>query len=661
MTESNKNAEVSEIDKKQPTSTLKTTQEIPETPTYAQPNSSSSKGFLEFIKSVLSMEYNPKSRHRQHERIGQTLVNMGAIRESELAEAIAEQKRTGQLLGRILLARGCVDAESVSIALSKLSGLEYTSLEKTPSDPNALDAISESVAIKYKLLPVSIENNRLIVLIEAPQDRDGIEDVSVLLGMRIHPVLTTTDDIRHEIRTRYHATKVKKRRPQSVIMTPEDREKLAKTMESLSVSAKPAEQDESAANTKDTAEKVDVKKEGKRDTPISVSQLKQRGQNLSGMPVVKLVSTIIEDALNAGATDIHLDPQDPEMRIRYRVDGVLHDIMTIPANLESAVVSRVKIMAEIDITETRHPQDGHITLILGDRECDIRVATLPTFLGERVVMRLLDQSAVLGGISGLGLTKKEEISLKKIIDEPYGMILVTGPTGSGKTTTLYTALNQKNIKTESIVTLEDPVEYQLEGINQVQIDTEIDLTFASTLRASLRQDIDVLLIGEIRDAETARIAVRAAMTGHLVFSTLHTNDAPEAISTLRNMGIPSYLLGSALTGIVGQRLVKTICPECKARIRPGKALLRSLNLPETTKSLYRGKGCDACYSTGSHGRTGIFEILAVTPQIRRLITDEAKTEQIIEEAQLQTLADNCRDKVKSGVVAPEEFLRVIRY
>jgi type II secretory ATPase GspE/PulE/Tfp pilus assembly ATPase PilB-like protein len=297
---------------------------------------------------------------------------------------------------------------------------------------------------------------------------------------------------------------------------------------------------------------------------------------------------------------------------------------------------------------------------ISGQEFDVRVATLPTFLGERVVMRLLDQSSVLSGIRDLGLEPAVETKLARLIEEPYGMILVTGPTGSGKTTTLYAALNHKNVLTDSIVTLEDPVEYQLSGINQVQIDPEIDLTFANTLRAALRQDIDVLLVGEIRDAETAQIAVRASMTGHLVFSTLHTNDSVEAISTLRNMNVASYLISSALTAVVAQRLVRKICEDCCTPFKPSTAVLKSVGLPATTKKLYRGKGCDSCYSTGNKGRTGVFEILEITPAIRRLITEEESQEKIIKAAKLTTMSMNCRQKVKAGVVTHEEYLRVVR-
>ncbi|HNR30644.1 MAG TPA: ATPase, T2SS/T4P/T4SS family, partial [Candidatus Hydrogenedentes bacterium] len=343
-----------------------------------------------------------------------------------------------------------------------------------------------------------------------------------------------------------------------------------------------------------------------------------------------------------------------------QIDGVLHDIMSIPQNTELAVISRIKILADLDITETRHPQDGHISMEVAGRAFDVRVATLPTFLGERVVLRLLDQTSILSGIKDLGLESDDEKKLTGLINQPYGMILVTGPTGSGKTTTLYAALNQKNVLTDSIVTLEDPVEYQLSGINQVQIDTHFGITFAATLRAAMRQDIDVLLVGEIRDAETAHIAIRAAMTGHLVFSTLHTNDAPEAISTLRNMGVPSYLICGALSAVVAQRLVRKICENCRQPFKPTPETLRAIGLPATVKKLYGGKGCAACYHTGNHGRTGIFEILEITGDIRHSIASEAGTHEIAKQAKLVTMAERCRQKVRSGIVEPKEYLRVIR-
>jgi type IV pilus assembly protein PilB len=605
------------------------------------------------LDDILRHEFHSQSVRAEHHALGDQLVKMKAITQSQLNEALVEQKRSGRLLGNILLDRGLIDRQTKAIALGKQHKLEVAPLDDTASEVEALEAVPQDVAIKYSMIPVRLARDRLTVLIENPQQAASLANVGVILGKRVHPVLTGVEDIQAEIKARYKALKTKR--------TADSSRAAPKTANQTSVTA--AKQPSPKQKTKKTAKKrgtEDVSTAARTSEQADSTRFEEIAQQAAGVPVVKLVSTIIEGAVNSGATDVHLDPQEPDMRVRYRIDGILHDVMSIPAETEAAAVSRIKIMSDLDITETRRPQDGHISLEIGDMEYDIRVATLPTFLGERVVLRLLDQSSVLAGIKDLGLEKDDETKLVRLIRQPDGMILVTGPTGSGKTTSLYAALNQKNVMTESIVTLEDPVEYQLSGINQVQIDADIDVTFATTLRAALRQDIDVLLVGEIRDAETAHIAIRAAMTGHLVFSTLHTNDAPETISTLRNMNVPSYLISSALTAIVAQRLVRTICPECKQGFTPTKALLKSLRLPESTRKLYRGKGCPTCYHTGNKGRTGIFEVLEITPDIRRMVAAEDSPEKIAKAAKLRTMADRCRQKVKQGTITPEEFLRVIR-
>ncbi|MDZ4861150.1 MAG: ATPase, T2SS/T4P/T4SS family [Candidatus Hydrogenedentes bacterium] len=594
------------------------------------------------------------SKPKEQASLGEALLNIKAITKEQLADALAEQKSTGRFLGEILMGRGQVTGRTIKVALAKQSGLEYSELDETPSYQHALDAVPESVALKYQMVPVQLEGDRLSCLINNPQLRNSIGDLGVILGKRIHPMVTTCDDIKAEIKARYKGkSQIAASRKGAVPEEP-----------ALTVKKEKDRTDGSKAKGNMGNNKPSAKEEKAAVATVQEPREKRRFDEIAkeaqGAPVIKLVSTIIEGAINSGATDVHMDPQEPEMRVRYRIDGVLHDVMSIAPEIEAAVISRIKIMSDLDITETRRPQDGHIRIESKAGEYDVRVATLPTYLGERVVLRLLDQASVLAGIKDLGLESEDEKILTRMVGQPYGMILVTGPTGSGKTTTLYAALNQKNVLTDSIVTIEDPVEYQLSGINQVQIDPDIEVTFASTLRASLRQDIDVLLVGEIRDADTARIAIRAAMTGHLVFSTLHTNDAPEAISTLRNMQVPSYLIASALTTIVAQRLIRKICPECREAYAPPKPLLKSLHLPETTKKLYRGKGCDSCYHTGNKGRTGIFEIVEITPEIRKMIAADAPIESITKTAKLKTMADRCRQKVKDGVVTAEEFLRVIR-
>jgi len=596
------------------------------------------------IEDVLKYEWHPMSLRKEHETLGQALVKMKVLSQGQLDKALAEQDRSGRLLGNILLDRGFVTRDSITRALSKQHGLEHTDLAKTPSDPDALEAVPESMARKYQMLPVRIEGDRLTVLIASPQGREPLGAAGVMLGKRLYPIMTTAHDIGAEIAKRYAKQT--------------DRTRSAEKAKSATAQTGPSRQEKVMVQPKATAV-VEGDKVEAPHTNSERSALQEIAREASGMPVIKLVKAIMEGAVNVGATDIHLDPEQPEMRVRYRIDGILHDVMSIPSDIQGAVVSRVKILSDMDITETRRPQDGHVGLDGDDLAYDVRVATLPTFLGERVVLRLLDQSSVLCGIKDLGLEPQDQKAIQRMIAQPYGMILVTGPTGSGKTTTLYAALNQKNVITDSIVTLEDPVEYQLSGINQVQIDPDIDVTFANTLRAALRQDIDVLLVGEIRDPETAHIAIRAAMTGHLVFSTLHTNDAPEAITTLRNMGVASYLISSALTSIIAQRLVRTICSTCKTAFKPTKGMLKSIGLPPSTAKLHRGKGCEACYHTRTKGRTGIFEVLEVTGEIRKLIAVDAPIEKITT-SRVRTMADRCRLKVKRGIVAPEEFFRVIR-
>ncbi len=603
------------------------------------------------IEELLRYEFHSNATRAVDTSLGEALVEMGVLTRDRLAEVLTLQKRSGRLLGNILVDKGYVAPEHVAQAFSLQHDIPFVTLQKSPSEPAALEAIAQSVAQKYEFIPVSLVNDRLDVLITSPQALGKLENAGLILGKRIHASITACTDIRAELASRYgHVSGADTTGAESGRAP----KKVVNITETIEISAIIDSSNATENNVVSDVEEYEVGEERE------MARFESIARAASGSSVIQMVTTIIEGAVNSGATDVHLDPQEPEMRVRYRIDGVLHDILSIPEELEAAVVSRIKIIAELDITDTRHPQDGHISMEVGEQEFDVRVATLPTYLGERIVLRLLDQTSILSGVRDLGLEAEDEALFIKVIEKPYGMILVTGPTGSGKTTSLYAALNQKNVMTDSIVTLEDPVEYQLSGINQVQIDNDIDLTFANTLRASLRQDIDVLLVGEIRDSETARIAIRAAMTGHLVFSTLHTNDAPEAISTLRNMDVPAYLISSALTAVVGQRLVRTICDECRTHFKPAASLLKSLGLPATTKKLYRGEGCDTCYHTGNRGRTGIFEILEVTEPIRKLINDEAGSDQIMKATKLKTMAMRCRQKVKEGIVNPEEFLRVIR-
>ncbi len=379
---------------------------------------------------------------------------------------------------------------------------------------------------------------------------------------------------------------------------------------------------------------------------------------------VQIVNTIFEEAIQARATDIHIEPQVPRMRVRYRIDGMLFDVLTVPQLLEPSIISRIKVLADMNITERRLPQDGRLSFHLREQEYNMRVATIPTAHGEKLVLRLLMKSNVLTGLKQLGLEPDDEQRLRSLIAKPQGMILVTGPIGSGKTTSLYAALNEVNILTNNIVTIEDPVEYQLTGINQVEVDTKIGLTFASGLRSILRQDADILMVGEIRDVETATVAVRAALTGQQLFSTLHTVDAPSAITTLGNFGIQPYLIASALSGVVAQRLVRRICPECRRWYTPSAGVLHHLGLkPDQQEWQFAyGVGCETCYYTGYLGRTGLFEIIRVSETLRHLITAQ-KSEQAIKAVAIQegmhTLQHSGIAKIIQGVTTPQEVMREV--
>jgi type II secretory ATPase GspE/PulE/Tfp pilus assembly ATPase PilB-like protein len=378
---------------------------------------------------------------------------------------------------------------------------------------------------------------------------------------------------------------------------------------------------------------------------------------------VQLVNTIFEGAIQARATDIHIEPQLPRMRVRYRIDGMLFDALTVLPTLEMPVISRIKILADMDITERRLPQDGHITIDIAGQEYNMRVATIPTTYGEKLVLRLLSKNNVITGLKQLGLAPEDERRIRSLITKPQGMILVTGPIGSGKTTTLYSALNEVNILTNNIVTIEDPVEYQLAGINQVEVDTKAGLTFASGLRSILRQDADILMVGEIRDVETAIVAVRAALTGQQLFSTLHTVDTPSAITTLENFGIQPYLIASALSGVVAQRLVRRVCTACRRWYTPSPAVVKQIGLPSDHEHRFAyGAGCEECYYTGYLGRTGLFEILLVSDTIRHLIIERAG-EKALQTAAMQegmhTLAQSGIKKILQGITTPQEVMREV--
>ena len=382
------------------------------------------------------------------------------------------------------------------------------------------------------------------------------------------------------------------------------------------------------------------------------------------MGVIDLVTSIIEGAINSRATDIHLEPQTYGLRVRYRIDGMLYDVMTLPEKMEEEVIARVKVLSNMDVTERRHPQDGHCSIDIGEKTYDMRAATLPTVLGEKMVLRMLNADEVFLGLRELGLEPEQLQIVEAAVARPYGMILVTGPIAAGKTSTLYAALSEIDIFTRNVVTIEDPVEYRLPGINQVEIDHRVDRTFANMLRAVLRQDANVMMVGEIRDEDTAGVAVRAAMTGHMVFSTLHANDAVGAIGALRHLGIPPYLVTSAVHTVAAQRLVRKVCPRCREPYTPDESLLRAAGLdPQEVRRMifYKAVGCKECYRTGYRGRTGIFEILPMDDTIKSMVLSGASHDEIVKAARekgMLSLMEAGVKKVQEGAVTLEELLRV---
>ncbi|MFH1504234.1 MAG: GspE/PulE family protein [Candidatus Omnitrophota bacterium] len=466
-------------------------------------------------------------------------------------------------------------------------------------NPQIVMMISEDAARKYKVIAFKLEDSVLHVAMDDPSKLPVREELKLLTGCAIKPFAAPVKDILQAI-DRYY--KIEDASKQALI-------------------------DMRLANLKEIKGKKEI-----------IAPIEENSRKIEGLPVVKLVNDIINGGINAKASDIHLEPQDPEMIVRYRVDGVLRDIMTIPKHIQLMIISRIKVLANMDIAERRKPQDGHIVLKKDGKEYDFRISTLLTIDGEKIVMRIFDKSSMLIGLEQLGFTKNDETRFRELIKKPHGMILVTGPTGSGKTTTLYAVLKQLDSKEKNIITIENPVEYKLERINQIQVDEGAQMTFSTGLRTILRQDPDIIMVGEIRDKETAEIAIQAALTGHLVFSTLHTNDAASAITRLVDMGVEPFLISSTIIGCLAQRLCRIICSECKS------------------------KGCDVCYNTGFKGRQGVFELMTVNEDIQNLILDKKAASAIKKAAikeGMKTLDENGKQKVEEGVTTVEEVKRVV--
>ena len=568
-------------------------------------------------------------------KLGQILIDRGLLTPAQLEDALGEQGLTGRFFGEILVGRGVLTEEKIARALSEQLGFGFVDLKEMNVEQKALELVPREICEKFLLIPIFISQNTLTVAMTNALDVNAVDKIQAVSGLRVRPVFACPSDIRKILDKQASPGK------------PEPRNKPV----SLS----------SAQNLVNAD--VAIGQAGSHFiTTEPVSSLQQQA-NLK--PVIERVNQIVEKAVEMGASDVHLEPEKKKFVCRYRVDGILHVMAPIPVEEQAAVISRIKIMADMDIAEKRLPQDGRFRIHVANREVDLRVSTFPSIYGENMVLRILDRSSGLLKMEELGFSAQNLETFRKLVRKPYGMILVTGPTGSGKTTALYAALSEVNSAEKNIITLEDPVEYEIANVRQSQINVKAGLTFALGLRSIVRQDPDIIMIGEIRDRETADIAIHAALTGHLVLSTLHTNDAPSAAARLIDMGVEPFLVSSSVIGILAQRLIRTLCPACKQKYTPSKELLKQLDIDpansEDEFKFYKETGCAKCKNYGYSGRSGIYELLVPNEHIRDLITKKATASIISEEAVkagMTTLHRAGIEKVIKGVTSVSEILRV---
>ncbi len=564
-------------------------------------------------------------------RLGDLLVKMSRITEQQLIEALKVQKNEGGKLGEIIIKMNFITEKGILEALSDQFGIPQINLDQTEIDPDVIPLIPLNTIRRFHIMPIRKMNNMLTIAISDPTKAFDLKEIKLLTGLDIEPLLASENAIAKAIETHYETNHAAE---------------LRKFMDGMGLGG------DASLEIVEEEEKGDVTKlESDAKLP----------------PVVQIVNHIFTEAISKGASDIHIEPYEDRARVRYRIDGLLYEALTLPLKYKDGVISRVKVLTKMDIAEKRLPQDGRIKIqmkLAGRmKNLDIRVSTTPTIFGEKVVMRLLDREGLMLDMAKLGFEPESLRKFEEAIFKPWGMILVTGPTGSGKTNTLYSAIGRINSPDTNIMTVEDPVEFNLGGINQVQVHESIDLTFSSVLRSFLRQDPNIILVGEIRDNETADIAVKASLTGHLVLSTLHTNDAPSTIIRLIDMGIDSYLVATSVILIAAQRLVRRICPACKEEISiPPKALL-NIGFSEedaATVKIFKGKGCPKCNNTGYKGRVGLFEVMQITPAVRDMILSDASVSEIrkqcIEEGML-TLRQSGLAKIRNGVTTIEEVIR----
>ena len=566
----------------------------------------------------------------RRKEIGELLVENGLVTDRQLTRAMDQASKLGDTIQKVLVSMGFVTEKDITEMVGKQMGVPFVDIDETDIDSDIARLVPEHLAQRYSVIPIAQNDNKLTLAMVDPLNILAIDDIRLITGFDIDPVISTEDSILKAIGRQFGSMGLAE---------------VEETVKDISAS-----------------EFGDMEVDDATDDEISLDKLKEL---VDEAPIVRVVNLIISQAINDKSSDIHIEPDAKTVRVRYRVDGVLHEVMQPPKHIQAPMVSRIKIMSNLDIAERRIPQDGKIHLKHDNKEYDLRVSTVPCVHGEKVVMRILDKSSVLLGLNKLGFFPEIQQNIENMVDKPYGMILVTGPTGSGKSTSLYSVLNRLNKVGVNIMTVEDPVEYQIQGINQVQQNFKAGLTFAAALRAFLRQDPDIIMVGEIRDGETAQIAVEAALTGHLVLSTLHTNDSSGAITRLTEMGIEPFLCSSSIICVLAQRLARTICPNCKESYIPPMESVRKFGLAAYTDSeitFYRGRGCDTCKMSGYKGRTGIHELLVVSDRLRSLMLQRASTAEIrqcaIEEG-MKTMPDDGLRKVLEGVTTIEECLRVV--
>jgi len=580
-------------------------------------------------------------------KIGECLIQAGLISDEDLRTALAEHKRTGERVGVVLVRMNLATEKQIAKALALQLGFPYVNLGENPPDPSAVVLIPKDVALKRVCIAVALEKNLLTVAMSDPLLFSLVQDLEFQTGYRIKQVVATRGDILDSINTCYPDKALAIRGAQG-----------AGTELAVTVTAP-----QGRRGAGEPAGETALARRSDEDVFEPVSGLKERSE---AAPIIDLVDLVVKSAIKSRASDIHVEPMEKGVLIRHRLDGLLKEVMDLPKWVHEGLIARLKIMAGMDIAEKRLPQDGRLRANAEDgTDVDFRVSTLRTLFGEKVVMRVLDHRKGVPALEEIGLSATALEELRVFLRHQHGMILVVGPTGSGKTTTLSSSLREVQSERTNIITIEDPIEYQIPGVNQTQINDKIKLTFASALRSILRQDPDVILLGEIRDGETAKIAMQAAQTGHLVLSTLHTDDAPSVVTRLADIGAEPFVIASALVGVVAQRLVRRLCVHCRRQYTPPADVLRSMNITEADAAsipFYKAVGCDHCNHTGYRGRIGIYEVMRVTDKVRRLIAARATEDQIRDAAVstgMVTLGEDGLAKVKSGVTTPEELLRVV--